>query len=79
MELEIQVTFRTGDSIRTRRYKSEQGALRGIWKWLSKHQDKADIQASFFSPELGHRAFEHPEQLSEFEPKTIDNFYQSRA
>lgn len=50
MELEIQVTFRTGDSIRTRRYKSEQGALRGIWKWLSKHQDKADIQASFFSP-----------------------------
>ncbi|MBO2702205.1 HNH endonuclease [Shewanella algae] len=79
MELEIQVNFRTGDSIRTRRYKSEQGALRGIWKWLSKHQDKADIQASFFSPELGHRAFEHPEQLSEFEPKTIDNFYQSRA
>ncbi|MEX6163081.1 hypothetical protein AB6G16_16525 [Proteus mirabilis] len=50
MELEIQVTFRTGDSIRTRRYKSEQGALRGIWKWLNKHQEQGDIQASFFSP-----------------------------
>ncbi|QSX34231.1 HNH endonuclease [Shewanella avicenniae] len=80
MELQIEVTLRDGTKYRTRKYKSELSAKRGIFKWLEQHQHLPDISASYFSPELRqHQSFDHPEQLQMAQPQANVDFYQSSA
>lgn len=77
MERCFSVTFRIASSIRTKHYKTEKSALRGIEKWLIKHRDEPDINASFFSESQGHLSFDTPfEALPVSE--TVD-FYNTKA
>ncbi|MDF0534101.1 HNH endonuclease [Shewanella sp. A32] len=79
MQLTLQVTYRIGDSHRSRHYQSEESAKRSIYKWLLKNQQHADISASYFSAASGYQAFQDIEQLSDYAPKPSTNFYLSRA
>lgn len=77
MERCFSVTFRIGNSIRTKHYKTQCSAMRGIGKWLVKHQDERDINASFFSETQGHLSFDSPFEESQFN-ETVD-FYKTKA
>ncbi|WP_372872858.1 HNH endonuclease [Shewanella sp.] len=79
MECLIHVRFRIGESNRTKAYKSESTARKGIWKWLKKNELEPDINASYFSPDTGHHSYQSHEQLSDCMPKPINNFYLSQA
>ena len=79
MELKIEVTYRLKETRRTKSYKTETSAQRGIWRWLKKHSDKPNISASYFSPNNEHQRFAHYEQLPEFEISTTTDFYTSTA
>ncbi|MBO1271601.1 HNH endonuclease [Shewanella sp. 4t3-1-2LB] len=79
MQFTVHVTFRIGSRCRSRHYQTEFSAKRGIYKWLEKNQHQPDISASYFSPDSGHQTFQQLEQLSEYAPKPVDNFYLSRA
>ncbi|GIU02454.1 HNH endonuclease [Shewanella algidipiscicola] len=77
MERYFSVTFRIANSIRTKHYKTEQSAMRGIGKWLVKHQDECDINASFFSDTQGHLSFDAPFEASPLSDSV--DFYKSKA
>lgn len=77
MERCFSVTFRIANSIRTKHYKTENSALRSIGKWLVKHQDESDINASFFSDTQGHLSFDTPFEESSLN-ENID-FYKTKA
>lgn len=79
MECLIEVRYRIGQSNRTKAYKSEIRARKGIWKWLKKNELEPDINASYFSPETGHHSYQSHEQLADCEPKPTHNFYSSQA
>lgn len=77
MERLFSVTFRLGDSIRTKHYKTEKSALRNINKWLLKHREEVDINASFFSESQGHLSFNAP--LEDLQTDHTVDFYKTKA
>ncbi|MBV7316139.1 HNH endonuclease [Shewanella sp. NIFS-20-20] len=79
MAYKIEVTYRVADTIRTRRYQSEISAKRNIFKWLRLQQPNQPARASYFSPTDGYQQFDDSEQLNQFAPSTLENFYLSNA
>lgn len=72
------VTFKLAGCLQRKKYKTENGALRAIWRWLSKHEHESYKFAVLYSQHEDMREFKELEQLPFDKPenKTVD-FYSS--
>ena len=74
----FEVTYKLSNSYRHKVYKTENGALKAIWRWLLKHEHESYRLAILYAPHQERREFSDPEQLPfEETDKSTGNFYSS--
>ncbi|WP_394204260.1 HNH endonuclease [Shewanella waksmanii] len=71
------VSYETRDGVKRKKYKTEQGALRAIYKWFQNIQSDQSASAVLIGPGHDPSTFESIEQVP-FTPAKTSHFYQSQ-